>query len=617
MNENTTRTEAHKIFAALYRKPRSPEHQAKVDEIITRSNDVFIRIDLIKKLDEQYEKNERNKLKQGNEEDKKNPSQTMRTKTVDREEKDTKETTQVHKKVNHPIHKSKEKETEIGFFERIFGGGSDIAKFAKETKAIELGLLGRRPTISPNVEKIFKFLKEEEIIATAQALKYSEQVGWKIWNPLEYNIIVNYGRFFNAFISLDSLFRDEISPEVFLGRSTKMILYYIRMLNRSDTKEVVLEKVPALIKMEPKLAPKLDLIMKGLSYTLTLETRRPTLKDAITAFYVVMHKKIPSWEEIEKSMNAGTIDSTKYNAPPDVLKYIEVAVAKVSNDIQAKKSIVFELDSIRKNYFKTNSNGEIDLSIVDMVVDEFVSYYYADTPHQHDTLRSNIRNSPPKLLQTLCRDIQTLYLPMFEGYIKVDANGPKDILVFQTGLFLPEIEKITLIIRNLDMFNRKFQNFNYNFQKFYDDLSKGTSDQVETQLMKLIQDAADFMCKFAKKLTIIIDNDKLARDAEKSGNIHEKVLLSKDKPIEDIKIMQRFIPHADYKIITQNRVNGMSIKELLLELTTMLFNYAYLFRDKTIVEIIGSHNKYDSELKKLYTEYERLAGKPYVDGANN
>lgn len=59
MDENVSRTEAHKIFANLYRKSRSAEHQAKVDEIITRSNDVFIRIDMIKKLDEEFEKNER------------------------------------------------------------------------------------------------------------------------------------------------------------------------------------------------------------------------------------------------------------------------------------------------------------------------------------------------------------------------------------------------------------------------------------------------------------------------------------------------------------------------------------------------------------------------------
>ncbi|MCX7999686.1 MAG: hypothetical protein N3A69_12170, partial [Leptospiraceae bacterium] len=97
MNENITRTEAHTIFAKLYRKPRSPEHQAKVDEIITRSNDVFIRIDLIKKLDEEYEKKEKQKRENPEvKEEKKNPSQTNRTQAVT---VDSKDSTQAHKRV--------------------------------------------------------------------------------------------------------------------------------------------------------------------------------------------------------------------------------------------------------------------------------------------------------------------------------------------------------------------------------------------------------------------------------------------------------------------------------------------------------------------------------------
>lgn len=51
----TSRTDAHKVFADLYRKPRSPEHQQKIDEVIQKSNDIFIRIDLMKKVDEEFE----------------------------------------------------------------------------------------------------------------------------------------------------------------------------------------------------------------------------------------------------------------------------------------------------------------------------------------------------------------------------------------------------------------------------------------------------------------------------------------------------------------------------------------------------------------------------------
>ncbi|MCB1178185.1 MAG: hypothetical protein KDK36_11440 [Leptospiraceae bacterium] len=606
MNENISRTEAHKVFANLYRKKRDPDHQAKVDEIITRSNDVFIRIDLIKKLDEEYERNQRNQLK---EERKSSGGGGSASNNVG---KDTEKNISVPKR--QAIQKPKPKEEEedqVGFFGRLLGTSSGVTKFAKESRAIELGLFGRNPTISPNVEKIFKGLSEDEIIGTAQALKYCEQNGWKVWHPIEYNIVLNFGRFFNAFISLDSLFKDEISPEVFLGRTTKMIMYYIRILNHPETRDVILDKVPNLVKREPKLTSKLDFILRGLNYTLTLESRRPTLKDAIIAFHVVMHKRVPTWEEVTKKMQVAPLDETKFLAPTEILKQVEMAVAKLTSDINMKLDILNETKSIKNEFFKFKENGNINLSFIDSIIDDYVAHYYPES-NQSDLIKSNIRQTPPKLLQTLCRDIQTLYLPIFEGYIKVDADGVKDVLVFQPGLFLPEIEKINNIIRSFDAFNRKFQSFSYTFQKYGEDLSKGTTDQIESQLVKLMSDSADFFGKFAKKLTVIVENHKMAKDHEKDGTINDKILANKDKVIEEVKIMQRFIPYGDARLVAQNRLNDVPVKDMLKELTMMLYNYAVLFRDPTIIELLTSTKKSETEIEKLRAEYERLTGTEFT-----
>ncbi len=58
-----SRTDAHKTFADLYRKQRSPEHQEQIDEVIQKSNDIFIRIDLMKKVDEEFEKKKQEETK--------------------------------------------------------------------------------------------------------------------------------------------------------------------------------------------------------------------------------------------------------------------------------------------------------------------------------------------------------------------------------------------------------------------------------------------------------------------------------------------------------------------------------------------------------------------------
>lgn len=604
MNDNISRTEAHKVFANLYRKSRSPEHQAKVDEIITRSNDVFIRIDLIRKLDEEFEKSSKPERKENSPPPK---TSSFSASSVEPEPKPK----APPQKQAAPKASSPKPDQDGGLLDRIFGAGGQIGKFAKESKAIDLGLLGRKPTVSPNVERIFKSLKEEEIIGTAQALKFSEQAGWRIWSPYEYNVVVNFSRFFSAFISLDTLFKDEISPEVFLGRSTKMQMYYSRILNNADTKDIILEKVPTLVKMETKLAPKLEFVMKGLTYILTMESRRPTLRDSIMAYHIVLKKKYVSWEEIEKSLAVTPIDTQRFNAGPEITKQIDMAAAKIYNDITANLQSMDEVQTIRKTYFAFNSEGEVEMNFMNNVINDYVAHYLPESS-QNDSVKQNIFTTPNKLMQVLCRDLQSTYVPMIEGFIKIEYMGAvRDVQLVQTGLFFPEIDKITGSIRSLDGFNRKFPSFSYTFKKYYDDLAKGTTDQLENQLLKMISEASELFGKFAKKLTSVIESDRMAQEHERMGNLNEKILGTKERPIEEIKVMQRFIPFGKGKILTQNRLNGRLVQDVIFELTSFLYRYAVLFKDQGSMAYLMSYSDVEQNLKKMYTEYERLACKPY------
>ncbi len=609
MNENISRTEAHKVFANLYRKTRSPEHQAKVDEIITRSNDVFIRIDLIKKLDEEFDKSSRQTTE-------KKPtggsSATVSNVSYSSSSESEKKAPIIKKDTPKPQPLQPLPKNEGGLIDRIFGAGGQIGKFAKESKSIDLGLLGRKPTVSPNVEKIFKTLKEEEIIATAQALKFCEQAGWRIWTPNEYNIVVNFGRFFSAFISLDTLFKDEISPEVFLGRSTKMQMYYARIISNTNTKDIILDKVPSLVKLDTKLAPKLDSIMKGLTYILTLESRRPTLKDSIIAYHIVLKKKYVSWDEVEKSLAIAPIDETRFNTTPEIAKQIDMASAKIYNDITTKLNGMEEIQTIKKTYFTFKNDGEVDYDFTEGILNDYMSHYMPESS-QNDSVKQSIVQSPPRLLQVLCRDLQSIYIPLIEGFIKVDYLGTsKDASLVQTGLFFPEIDKITATIRSLEGFNKKFPSFSYTFKKYSDDLNKGTTDQLENQLLKMISEASEFFGKFAKKLTIIIEADRLAQEHERSGMLNEKILGTKEKPIDEIKLMQRFIPFGKGKLISQNRLNGRLVQDTLFELTSYLYKYAVMFKDPMASGYLMSFDELELSLKKMYGEYERLSCKPYI-----
>jgi hypothetical protein len=610
-----SRTEAHKVFADLYRKSRSPEHQQLIDEAIRKSNDVFIRIDLIKKVDEDYLNRSRSGSSgsdTGDSGDDK-PRRRERQRPANADSADRK-TTKPKPKVD-PKKKKPTANTGGGFLSALFGLNSGISKFAKETDAIELGLFGRNPTVSPNVERLFKHLKEEQIISTIQALRLCEQQGWRVWNPLVYNVINNFNKFFNSFISLDSLFLDRISPEVFLDRSLKMQMYYARLLSREDSRNIILSHVTELVKQDEKLALRMNNIMAGLNYGLSLESTKPKLTEAIAAFYIVVHKKIMSWDDITKLLAVPPINETRFQASQEIIKEVELTVARVSDEISTKRQKRDELANLKNRYFKIDEKGKISFDFLGLVIEDYFSHHYPENMNT-DGIKSQIKTMPHKLAYILLRDFQSVFVNVLEGYIKIgDKNNASDVIIVQPGLFKPEIEQINLIIRSIDSLNRKYPSFQYTFSQFSKDHANGATDQIANSILTVLNETSEFFGKFGVKLNTIVENHLLAKQYEAEGSLNDKVRLTREKVIEDVKILHRFIPYYDARIVTRDRLNGMMIVDVFLNMAKLLLNYAIIFKDKATTLKLTQNRKIEEELARLNREYERLTGKPFEETA--
>jgi len=600
-----SRTEAHKIFADLYRKSRTPEHQALVDEAIKKSNDVFIRIDLIKKVDEDYKSKTHPKLTEERSE------RNDRKKSSPREEASSQRREDRRANVQKRSESKRKESGGGGLLSALFGINPAISKFAKESAAIEMGFLGRNPTVSSNVERLFKYLKEDQIIATIQALKLCEQQGWRHWNPKVYNIINNFNRFFNAFISLDSLFLDRISPDVFLERSMKMQMCYVRLLEHPESRDIILENVPPLVKQDEKLAPKLPLVLTGLNYGLSLETTKPKLSEAIAAFYIVVNKKMMDWEDIKKLLNVPPLSETKFQASQEITKEVEITIQRLENEISAKLYKKEELENLKTRYFKIDENGKISFDFLNLVIEDYFAHHYPENMNT-EGIKSQIKTMPHRLLYILLRDFQSVFIGLIEGYVKIgDKNNQMDVLIVQPGLFKQEIENINLIIRTIDSFNRKYPSFQYSFSQFSKDYQNGANDQIATNLLKILTEASDFFGKFAIKINTIVENHLLAKQYEASGQLSDKIASSKDKVIEEVKILHRFIPYYDSRLVSRDRLNGIMIIDAFIQMAKLLYNYAVIFKDKATTSKLTMNRKIEEELKELSREYERLTGKPF------
>jgi len=587
---STSRTEAHKIFGALYRKERPPELQEKVDEVISKTNDIFMRIDMIKKIDEDAAKNTR----YGNDSDSERQKRVARGGGAE---------------ASKAIKREQVAETGIvtSIISNLFGINNEMSKFAKDTGALEVGLFGK-VEISGAVEKVFKSLREDQVLSVIQALKVCEQQGYRFWNPLTYNIINNFNKFVNEFISLDSLFIDNIPPDVFLSRSLKMQMYYARYLSQGNSKEIIEDKVLEMVKRDQKLTAKQPLIMQGLSYMLNLEMGKPTLTDIIRAFYAISTKKLMTWDDVLARLKVPPVSDTQFVASQEVKKEVELNVAKITESIRSNLYQKEEIDKLKNSYFNIDPRGKITFDFLGPIVDDYISRHYSEV-QQASGIKSTFKSMPHRLLYLILRDFQSNFLPILEGYVKIgNKQQSKDVLVVQSGLFAAEIEDMNNIFRNLDAFNRKYPSFQYTFVAFSDDIKGQPKDQIAGKLLQMLLEAAAFFGKFSVKMHTVVDNHHVALEYERNGEIQEKILASKEKSIDEIKMTHRFIPYFNEKLVTHTRVNELTVYQSFFEMAKLLINYAVLFKDKVTIKKLGTDRKIEADLQQEYAEYQRLTG---------
>ncbi|MEM7180456.1 MAG: hypothetical protein AAF518_06060 [Spirochaetota bacterium] len=595
-----TRAEAHKHFGSLYRKQRSEEHQKKVDEILAKTSDIFIRIDLIEKLDKEYFNHKRYDLIEDEPKDKEG-KKTSSKQNLQKPSKESEEKTQTN--TNNT--------SGGGLLGGLFGSGgtNEISKFAKDTKALEMSLITRKPSISPEVQKVFRGLNEDRIISVITTLNYCEKVGWKYWNHRTYNVIMNFKRFFTSFISLDSLFIDEISPEVFLEKSIKMQMYYIRHLEFPESSDIIMSNLPVLIQKSKSLSQKRTFIMEGLKYGLNLEKRNPKLTDCICAFHIIKNKKMVHWNDVKKMLKVPAIETNRFTAPPTVDSQIKLAVRSVKSKIREKLEVLKDADEIKTRYFQFDESGKMKYDFLYTITDDYLKSFHSE-PHKVIEIRKSYLTNPHKLLHLLCRDLQSTYFGLIEGYIKIENTDSIDTLIFNKDLFHTEMEQINYLIRNLDEFNRKYSSFQYSFKAFTKHMAKGSSsnDQIEDDVLKLISKISKVFTLLGRKCNVILNNHMDAMESPEQ----EALMTEKNDPIENFKIQPRYIPYHDSKVKTDGRVNGYTIQQLFMEMTKLFLNYAAIFRESSIMQEISANKKMQRELNSHYAEYKRLTGFDYI-----
>jgi hypothetical protein len=589
MDPTLTRSEAHKVFGELYRKPRSPELQSEVDRIVSTTSDIFARIRRIEELDERENLKERAaRSKNGGGAGRsgapaRQPTGRSAPSGEDREE------------APKPVRG-------VTLLTALFGG--KLATWGAETGTLQSSFFGLNLRLSSRAIRTFSLLREEQIIESIKAFRLAVGGGWRRWNPSAYNSVLAVYQFFVEYTKMAGLLRKTDNPQNFLMETFKFQSMYASMLQYPNYLKTLNEEFIELINAEQ---PEYLASVKGTVKLIgDLSARTPSLKNIIIAFYVLTNRKLIDWNDVTSNIKIMPPILDRFRAPESVLSQIAQRVKKLSEELKIKKNESQEIDEIQNKYFKFDEKNRIITDFLDQICMDVIRRTYNEK-YQNENFVKSQKRQPHRLLNIILKDFDLVYLSMLDGAsINVRADGgSQSVVVFKQGLFRAIVDELNGIHRDVEIFNKKNTDVTYTFKDFQSNARGNLGDETLSMFFQIIRRANKVFRDFSFNLKTVLDNQRMAIDAAgtKGG---DKLERTKSVPIESLDIGMRFIPYWDHEILSSDRLNGKRVEEAISELLMNLYNYLYIYRDENLVKTLSSGAAIRSEIETIETELKRL-----------
>lgn len=597
-----TRAKAHQVFGELYQKERPPELQAKVDEIVRSTSDIFARIRRIEEL----EKASKPAPKPVEVKSNRLPSAYRGGGTKGGKAGAKTVSGNKRKRGASP---AKSEESSGGFLSSLFGGS--LAKWGSKTGTIDAGFLGLNPHLNPSVPKIFFTFEEPVVIAVLKGLRYAIGAAWEDLPPKRYNAIVKLYQFFNEFVNVALLFKRQDEPGKIAAETLKMQVLYAQLLKYPDIEKTLTGILPEWLKKVDEAAPYAATTETAMQKLINLERVKPKLTDSILALYALDRKSVMSWDELCLELRAKDPVVTEYRGPEQVMQKIQAKQSRLQDEIRVREQTIEEIEQIKKNYFDSSDSGKVDLKFLNPIVTDVVRRNHTDRAADSGFIKSQ-KGEPHRLLSILIRDMDLTCLYMVMGSVQLQSDGSgsaTETVIFKPGLFKVAVEELGSVERQMEEFMKKYKNVNFNFQQFLNAMKTGGSGEpMMDEFLKIVVKANKVFKKFASSLRTVVENHKMALEKEKGGHLPENIARTKTLAIENLEVGARFIPLPKRIIAGNNRMHGKTIEDALEELVGNLYNYLYIFRDPELIKQLSSVPKLKSEIDAFRARLAKMKG---------
>lgn len=590
MDPTLTRSQAHRYFGELYQKQRSPDAQKQVDDIVKNVSDIFVRIKRIEEVDEREGGGSRGVETRGGDGRRRGGGSPGGKKAPAKKA---------------PAKKGSAAPAKPGFLTSLFGG--DLAKWGERTGTLDSGFLALNLKLSKSVPRVFDQFDEESIVSAIRAFRFAVVNAWESFPPEKYNVLVCAYQFFQELIKVPVLFKKQDSPATIIQETLKAQVLYSQLLKMPGWEKVLVDEFPPWVGGSEDISKLANPTEKVMRQLVGLEKTRPKLSDCFLALYALERKKILGWPELLDELKVKEPVMDEYRAPDSVMQRINKKISKLKEEIRTRRESIEEIQEVRKNYFKTDSNGRVTVDFLDQILGSVIRKTQPDKGMNQDYIKAQ-KSEPHRLMHLLLADYEMTVLSLLTGTVQVDheTGGVGDGILFKSGLFKLEADESLGVHREMEEFLRKYKNTTFTFQAYIAGLKAGSKDAMIAGFAHVVARANKLFRRTVASLRLVLHNHEQAMEKEANKKASDNLLRTKTYPIEILEPSIRFIPMHDRILAGSTRLNGMRIDEALETIVMNLYNYLYIFRDDELVRTLASIPRLKSEIQgieKRLTKY--------------
>lgn len=592
MDPTLSTADAHVLFGKLYRQFRSPELQKKVEDVVSSTSDVFVRIKKIEDIDAQFKQDNKGvELKKISNRPRSAGPVNGRT----------------GKKP--PIRKKSKSgsggNSGGGFFARLFG--NEISRWGTRTGTLDGGIFSRNPVLSPRVYQLFKVLSDSQIKSSARIFKGLLGTIWEELEPARYNVLIAAYQFIIEFVKTEAIIRNASETEDLSTSTLRMQKSYAMMINFPDYETILLNDFTKIVHNSKEFSSESGVIKTTMKTILSLDDRKPGLKNSILAFYVITRKKMINWDEICRELKVGVPQTKEYRAPEAVMEVIHKKILSLKNRYKENKIQIIESTKIKEEFLETDANGKLKVDFLTPIVEDALRRIFNEHKLSAPVIKS-YKTEPHKLLYCLMKDMELNIIFLFANTVMTKAEGQhsEEVMIFKPGMFTRPLTKFMEIFRVLEQFMRAKKDMSYSFTDYLQDLREPPEMAERKEFIKITGEVLKIIKIMVDDLHLIWENHEGAIELEKFGQATDVLNATKSIPIDSLEAKPRYIPFYEREVFASSRMNGSSADKIIKDYVKFLYNYLYIFREPEFLDALGSATAKSRENERIKEDLNRM-----------